>query len=77
MSERRIVLTIVMLDTHRTRMAIVFENEHTPYGRRTVQIELTPEQCRHLAPKLLGQDRGEPVFEEIGPVWLEFPQETK
>jgi hypothetical protein len=60
-----------MADTWRTRGAIVHEGEHRPYGRRTVQIELTTEQQQQLQGKLLGTDSGKPVHEELLDCWLE------
>lgn len=64
-------LTVVMIDTWRTRLAIVHENEYITYRRRTVQIELTPEQQKLLAPRKLGVDCGKDVHEEMGESWLE------
>lgn len=67
----RAKLQVVMLDTWRTSIAITHENEHVPYGRRLVTIELTPEQLALLAPRHLGQNCGKPAHEEYGPSWLE------
>lgn len=64
-------LQVVMLDTHRTRMSIVHENEHIPYGRRLVTIELTEAQAAKLLPRKVGSECGNPIFEEIGEVWLD------
>jgi len=60
-----------MINTWRTQMALVHENSYLPYSRRTVQIELTPEQVSSLAPQKLGVNCGKDVFEEVGEVWLE------
>lgn len=57
--------------TLRTRVAVVHEGEHMPYGRRTVQIELTAEQEAAISPRKLGTWSGEDVLEEIGACWLE------
>lgn len=62
---------VVMLDTHRTRMAVIHENEHIPYRRRLVEVYLTPEQEELLEGRKVGIEAGEPVFEEIGPMWIE------
>lgn len=70
-------LTVVMLDTLRTTIAVVHENEHMPYGRRTVQIELTPEQAAKLTPRELGSMNGTKVYETIGPLWLEPESEVQ
>jgi len=43
-------LTVVLIDNTPTYIAIVHENEWRPYGRRTVQIRLTDEQRRQIAP---------------------------
>ena len=64
-------LTVVMLDRQRTRFAIVYENQSVPYGKRTVQIELTPEQLEMIRPRKVGTEGGVDVFEEIGEHWLE------
>jgi hypothetical protein len=68
------ILTVVLADTHRTHMAIVHENECMPYRRRTVQIELTPEQMAAIAPRVVGSDRGQDVHEELVTSWLENKQ---
>lgn len=65
-------LTVVIVNTWRTYMAITHENSFLPYARRTVQIELTPEQVAAIAPRKLGEDCGKDVFEETGEVWLEI-----
>ena len=41
-------LQVVMLDRHRTEMAIVHENSCVPYGRRLVSIELTEERFEQI-----------------------------
>lgn len=64
-------LQVTMLDRLRTEVAIVHENQHVPYGRRQVTIELTPEQAAQLAPHSLGWSGGSERFEEIGEVWIE------
>lgn len=64
-------LTVIMLDRYRTEVAIIHENQHVDYGRRVVQIELTEDQLRQLAPRNVGQRGRTPVYEEYGPAWLE------
>lgn len=64
-------LTVVMEDRYRTEIAIVHENQHVDYGRRVVQIELTPEQLRQLSPRQVGTRGRTPVYEQYGSVWLE------
>lgn len=64
-------LTVIMLDTYRTQIAIGYENEHRPYGRRAVQIELTPEQMELLKPRKVGERGATDVYEEYGYSWLE------
>ena len=68
----KIKLQVTMLDTWRTSCAISYENEHVPYGRRQVTVELTPEQVAQLEPREVGRDGRKAVLEEIGPVWLEM-----
>ena len=69
------VLTVVLADTHGTQTAIIYENEHRPYQRRTVQIELTPEQRRQLEPRHTGRVKGTETFEEVHQAWLEPAEE--
>ena len=65
------VLTVVLADTWVTECAIVHENEHRPYKRRTVHIELTDEQRAEMAPRDVGESRGKPVYEVVLTSWLE------
>lgn len=67
---------IIMLDTHRTRIALVHENEHIPYRRRLVEIVLTPEQEALLQPLCVGTEGGNDVFEEYGPAWFQKGDST-
>lgn len=65
-------LVVVMLNTWITQCAILHENEHRPYGRRLVTLELTPQQVSALRPMQVGMDRGQNVTESIGEVWIEL-----
>ena len=64
-------LTVVLIDSLRTRMAVIYENDHVPFRRRTVHVRLTPEQLAVLAPRPVGTESGQVVYEELGAVWLE------
>ena len=64
-------LHAVFCDTLRTYMAIEFENESLPYGRRLVTVDLTDEQAEALRPRVSGKRNGKEWLEELGPVWLE------
>lgn len=64
-------VTVILVNTLRTRVAVVHENDHLPFSRRTVQIELTPDQEAAIAGRVVGTWQGEDVFEEIGGCWLE------
>lgn len=64
-------VTFVLADTHRTYIALTHENEHVPYRRRTVTIELTPEQREQLKPRSVGVRLGTDVTEEVLTCWLE------
>lgn len=64
-------LTVVLADTHRTRIAIIHEGESLPFQRRTVHITLTDEQRAELAPRLCGKDGHHEAYEEIAGCWLE------
>lgn len=65
------ILTAIMLNTFRTRIALEYENEAIPFGRRTVHIELTPDQIEQLKPQHVGVERGKDVYEEFGGCWIE------
>lgn len=64
-------LTVVLVDDTPNYVAIVHENEWRPYARRTVQIRLTDEQRRQLAPRETGMIRGEKQHEQVLQAWLE------
>lgn len=64
-------LVVVMLNTWITECSLMHCNEHRPYGRRIVSLELTPEQVSALRPMQVGSDRGQNVTESIGEVWIE------
>ena len=64
-------LTVVLIDDIPNYIAIVHENEWQPYVRRTVQIRLTDEQRRQLAPRETGTIRGKPTHEHVLQSWLE------
>jgi hypothetical protein len=56
-------VTFVLADTFETQTRLVYENEHVPYRKRTVTIELTSEQYEQIRPVQVGVDRGKPHFE--------------
>lgn len=64
-------LTFLLADTYRTQVAIVHEGESRPYGRRSVTIDLTPEQMAAVQRKLLGASSGVDVYEEYLDVFIE------
>ena len=64
-------LTVVLIDDTPNYIAIVHENEWRPYGRRTVQIRLTKEQRRQIAPRSTGMIRGKHTYEHVLQAWLE------
>jgi hypothetical protein len=68
-------LTVVLANTHRTSVAIIHEGESMPYPRRTVQVHLTAEQQRLLAPQYTGHAGGVKMYEEVVGTWLEPPAE--
>ncbi len=65
------VLTVIMVDTTATYIAARFDDERIPYGRRTVQIELTPEQREKLLPRQTGVIKGRTQYEAVLTAWLE------
>lgn len=58
-------VTFILADTHATHIAAVYENEHRPYRKRTVSIELTPEQVAALKPRPVGVLNGVEQVEEL------------
>lgn len=64
-------VTFILADTHVTWVSLYHENEHRPFRKRTVTIELTPEQVSQLAPRNVGVRDGEAQFEEILECFLE------
>ncbi|MYD87715.1 MAG: hypothetical protein F4Y14_16945 [Acidobacteria bacterium] len=64
-------LTVVLIDDTPNYVAIVHENEWRPYARRTVQIRLTDEQRRQLAPRATGMIHGKQQHEQVLQAWLE------
>lgn len=64
-------LTVVLIDDTPNYIAIVHENEWRPYGRRTVQIRLTEEQRRRIAPRTTGMISGKQTHEHVLQAWLE------
>ena len=69
-------LTVVMLDDLITETAIVHENQWRPYGKRTVQIQLTEDQRAQLRPRHVGSSNGKERYEKIFDAWFE-PEEEK
>jgi hypothetical protein len=67
-------LCVELLDTHRTTISVVHLNEHVPFGRRVVQIELTDEQLETIKPKHLGSHQKVEIYETIGNIWLQDEQ---
>lgn len=64
--------TVVFADKYVTYIGQVFEGgQHCPYQRRTVQIELTEEQVKQLQPRVVGQNKGKEIKEEVFDSWLE------
>lgn len=64
-------LHFILADTYRTYLATAFDNEHVPYRKRIVTIELTPEQMEAIKPRKVGVDQGKDVYEEVLDVILE------
>jgi len=64
-------LTVVIADTWSTTCRLEHENEWTPYKRRTVQIELTPEQEALLELRVVGLNKGTDIYEDILQCWFE------
>lgn len=65
------ILTVIFADTHRTMESIVYENEHVPYRKRIVQIELTPEQRKALERRYTGHGSSGEMYEELLECWFE------
>ncbi len=69
--KKNTTLTVILVDSTATDIAITHQNEWLPFRKRTVHIELTDEQMKMLEPRHTGTINGKPQFEVIGEVWLE------
>lgn len=58
-------VTFILADTVSTYLALVHENEHKPYRKRTATIELTPEQVAAIGIRETGFVSGVEKHEEI------------
>ena len=68
---RALTLSVIIEDRYRTYIGMVHEQQIVPYGRRTVQIQLTPKQNAQLECNELGKASGTTVHEVIRECWLE------
>jgi hypothetical protein len=66
-------ITVIIANTWRTTVAVIHENQMLPYGKRSVTIELTPEQCKQLTLRKVGTDRDRDVYEEIFDCFVDEP----
>lgn len=64
-------ITVVILDTWQTISAINCLGEALPFGKRSVQIELTPEQKKQLELREVGESGVNKVYEQYGSCWIE------
>jgi len=64
-------LTVVFLNTFACEMNRMHLGECSAFQRRSVSIELTPEQERALSCRLVGEHNGRPQFETLERVWVE------
>lgn len=71
MGEEKLVLTVVFLNTFDCETSVIHLGSPQPFVRRSVQIELTPEQVKELQPRVLGKDRGADRYEKRVECWLE------
>jgi len=58
-------ITFILADTTTTYVALVHENQHRPYSKRSVSIELTPEQELLIRPRKTGHINGKVQHEII------------
>jgi len=70
-------LHFVLADTWVTTCAVMHENQITPYRKRIVTVELTPEQMQTIAPRCVGYNGSTPMFEELLEVILERDEEER
>ncbi len=64
-------LTFILADTQRTYVSITCENEHRPYSKRTVTLELTAEQLLQVKPRYTGDRGNARTYEEVLEVFVE------
>ena len=79
MSESPRRVTFVLADTWHTTLRVQHENEWAPYRRRTVTIDLTPEQREALRPCVVGTGGGgREMHEEVLDCYVEHdPPDTE
>ncbi|NIN00516.1 MAG: hypothetical protein GTO24_21260 [candidate division Zixibacteria bacterium] len=68
---KRMRLTFILADTLSTRMALIHENQIRPYIKRSVRIDLTPEQIKLVEPRAVGTEGASKIYEEILEIFVE------
>ena len=64
-------ITFIMADTWGTEARLRCDNEHVPYKKRTVTINLTDEQLRQIKCRKVGKESDVDKFEEIIDCFIE------
>ena len=65
-------ITVILADTTPTYIALVHENQHRPYSKRTVTLPLTPEQQALIEPRETGHINGKVMHEVILDCFVEY-----
>lgn len=65
-------VTFTLADEFVTQVSVIHMNEHTPFRKRTVTIDLTPEQMERIAPRFVGQHNGHDVYEVVHDCHIEW-----
>lgn len=64
-------LTVILANTWSTYLAMAHEGERRSYQKRTVQIDLTPEQLAKIEPRYVGDNGTTKMKEDIMECFLE------
>ena len=70
-------ITFIIADTWETEARLRYENEHVPYKKRTVTINLTDEQLKQIQCEKVGKESDVDKLEEIIDCFIENEQELE
>ena len=68
-------ITFILANNHAARMDVIHANFSSTPPKRSVTIDLTPEQIEKIGIKKIGTNYGKDVYEEIHDVFVESKSE--